>query len=87
MDESITIRINADTKARAQELFSSLGMDMDTAVNLFINQAIEFQGIPFAVRRYNEETEKAIYESHNGINMVGPFNSVSELKEALDADD
>lgn len=86
-DSNITIRINSDTKARAQALFSSLGMDMSTAINLFINEALEFQGIPFSIRRYNAETEQAIRESHDGVGLSRSFDSIDALMEELDADD
>lgn len=59
---NINVRIDAETKVKAQELFSSLGMDMSTAINLFIRQALEFNGIPFTVRKYNAETEAAFAE-------------------------
>ncbi len=59
---NINVRIDADKKAKAQELFHSLGMDMSTAVNLFIQSALDFGGIPFAVRKYNKETEAAFAE-------------------------
>lgn len=86
-DSNITIRINSDTKARAQALFGSLGMDMSTAINLFINEALEFQGIPFTIRRYNAETEQAIHEAHSGVGLSKSFRSVDALMEDLDADD
>ena len=86
-DSNITIRINSDTKARAQALFGSLGMDMSTAINLFINEALEFQGIPFTIRRYNAETEQAIREAHDGVGLSKSFKSVDALMEDLDADD
>ena len=35
---NINIRIDAEKKAKAQELFSSLGMDMSTAINLLSNR-------------------------------------------------
>ena len=87
MDSNINIRVDSETKAQAQQLFSSLGMDMSTAVNMFLRQSIEFGGIPFVIRRYNEETEQAIQNVENGENLVGPFNSVEELWEDLNADD
>ncbi len=59
---NINIRIDAEKKAKAQELFSSLGMDMSTAINLFIQQALDFNGIPFVIRKYNAETEAAFAE-------------------------
>ncbi|MCM1578365.1 MAG: type II toxin-antitoxin system RelB/DinJ family antitoxin [Ruminococcus sp.] len=85
---TINIRIDPEIKAQAQELFSSLGMDMSTAVNIFIRQSLEFNGIPFPIqRRYNAETEKAISDAASGIGLSKPFTSVAELKEALYADD
>ncbi len=85
---TINIQIDSETGNRAQELFSSLGMDMSTAVNIFIRQALEFNGIPFPIqRRYNAETEKAISDAEMGIGLSKPYNSIEELKEALHADD
>lgn len=59
---NINVRIDADKKAKAQELFASLGMDMSTAINLFIQSALDFEGIPFVIRKYNKETEAAFAE-------------------------
>ena len=36
---NINVRVDSDKKAKAQELFSSLGMDMSTAINLFLSQS------------------------------------------------
>ena len=46
---SINIRTDASVKESAQTLFGALGMDMTTAVNLFLRQAIQAQGLPFPV--------------------------------------
>lgn len=84
----INIRVDDDVKAQAQELFAALGLDMSTAMNMFLRQAISFGGIPFMVRqpRYNAETEQAIFEALNGENLSDPYNSVAELREALHAE-
>jgi len=44
---NINIRVDSDTKHKAQEVFSALGLDMTTAVNIFLRQAIRKNGIPF----------------------------------------
>ena len=44
---SINVRVDGDVKNQAQEIFSSLGMDMSTAVNIFLRQAVRKKGIPF----------------------------------------
>ncbi|MBQ2701475.1 MAG: type II toxin-antitoxin system RelB/DinJ family antitoxin [Clostridia bacterium] len=48
-----TININVDehVKQEANELFKSLGLDMTTALNLFLRQAIHYGGIPFEIRK------------------------------------
>ncbi len=86
---SINIRVDDDVKIKAQELFSSLGMDMSTAMNIFLRQAIAFGGIPFTIRqpRFNAETEQTIFEAHNGIGLSRAYDSVAQLREALDAED
>ena len=86
---NINIRVDDKVKAQAQELFAMLGMDISSAVNVFLRQSIAFGGIPFTIRqpRYNAETEKAIIEAANGINLSGPYDSVEALMEALDAED
>lgn len=48
---STSISIDADVKAQAQELFAELGLDLSTAVNLFLRQCIHEDGIPFLVSR------------------------------------
>ena len=44
---NINIRVDGDVKNWAQDIFSALGMDMTTAVNIFLRQAIRKNGIPF----------------------------------------
>ena len=86
---NINIRVDDNIKAQAQELYSSLGMDISSAVNIFLRQSIAFGGIPFTIRqpRYNAETEQAIREARSGVNLSKAYDSVAELREALDAED
>ena len=60
----MSIRIDSDVKAKAQALFSALGIDMTTAINIFLRQAIQHQGIPFNVTltKPNQETLDAMAE-------------------------
>ena len=47
---SMSIRLDSEVKEQAQQVFNSLGMDMTTAINIFLRQAIQYQGLPFDVR-------------------------------------
>ena len=76
---SMTIRTDTNIKAQAQHLFANLGLDMSTAINLFLRQSIQHQGLPFDVtlRQPNQLTLKAIEDSYKENNKS--FDSVSEL--------
>ena len=45
----INIRLDEALKTQAEALFAELGMNMTTAVNLFIRQAIREKAIPFRI--------------------------------------
>ena len=87
-NSNINIRVDSDVKAQAQRLFSDLGMDLTTAVNVFLRQSIEQGGIPFMIqRRYGAETEQAMKEARDIINgkvATGTYASARELFEELD---
>jgi len=46
---NINIRIDEDLKKEAESLFNELGMNMTTAVNIFVRQSIRQGGIPFEI--------------------------------------
>ncbi len=86
-DTSMTIRMNKDVKQQAQQIFTDLGMDMTTAVNVFLRQAIRYRGFPFDVTldAPNEVTLTAMENAVNGRDIYGPFDSVEALMEDLNA--
>lgn len=59
------IRIEEDVKKQAVELFNQLGIDMSSAVNMFLRQAIMRGGLPFSVEvpRYKPEVLDAMEEA------------------------
>ena len=46
---NVNVRVDETVKRQSQDLFSSLGMDISTAVNIFLRQAIRKNGLPFEV--------------------------------------
>ena len=44
---TLNIRIEKSTKNKANKTLSSLGLDMSTAVKIFLNQVIIENGLPF----------------------------------------
>ena len=88
---STNISIDSETKRQAQALFSELGLDLSTAVNLFLRQAVRERGIPFVISAEvpNAETQAAIREVRQMCKSPGigkTFDSVDSMMEALLAD-
>lgn len=46
---SINLRLDKELKMQAEQLFSQLGMNMTTALNIFLRQAVREQAIPFSI--------------------------------------
>ncbi|MBQ8849281.1 MAG: type II toxin-antitoxin system RelB/DinJ family antitoxin [Clostridia bacterium] len=86
---SANISIDAETKAKAQIMLADLGMDLSTAVNIFLKQMLYEGGIPFAITRDipNKLTLAAIESAEKRENTYGPFDSVDSMMEALNAED
>lgn len=62
---STSISLDADVKAKAQELFADFGLDLSTAITIFLKQAIRENRIPFSIRRDvpNADTIAAMKEA------------------------
>ena len=77
-------RVDADTKRQAESLFNSLGLDIATAIRLFLRQSINQQKIPFEIvpPRYDfsDETLAAIEEARR-ISKNPDVKSYSSAKE------
>lgn len=48
---STNISLDAETKAKAQVMLADLGLDLSTAVNIFLRQMLYEGGIPFSITR------------------------------------
>ena len=82
---TITVKTDEEVKTKAKALFSDLGLDMSSAINMFLRQCIKEEGIPFRVsKRLNPLTEQAIHNTENGIGMHGPFDSFDEMMEDIE---
>ena len=54
-DDRITVRVDADTRRAADELFRNCGINMATAINLFLHRAVQENGLPFPVEAAKTE--------------------------------
>ncbi|MBQ8132917.1 MAG: type II toxin-antitoxin system RelB/DinJ family antitoxin [Clostridia bacterium] len=86
---NLNVRVDETLKKNAEELLSDLGMNMSTAINVFLRQVVRVHGIPFEIKSEipNAETMAALEDVKNKRNLHGPFSSVEELMEDLNAAD
>ena len=83
---SMSIRLDSEVKEQAQQVFNHLGMDMTTAINIFLRQAIHYQGLPYDVRiDDNRKLLQVVTDVDQNRNMSRSFESVSDLMEDLRA--
>ena len=59
---STNINLDPNLKKSAQELFYDLGLDLTTAVTLFLKQAVRQQRIPFEIKRAAVNPYEALTE-------------------------
>lgn len=57
MKVSVNIKMDEEIRDKSKELFNKLGLDMTTAVNMFLIQAIRQNQIPFQLKATTEEEE------------------------------
>ena len=88
MTKSLNLRVDAELKAQAEHIFSELGLPTSTAITMFLKSVVRHGGIPFSLcldETPNAETIKAMTEVNTGTDLIGPFHSVDEVMEELNA--
>ena len=85
----VQIRMDPDLRDSASETFEALGLDLPTAIRIFLKKSVAVHGLPFDVRAEtpNEQTLRAMENVEKGMNLSRGFSSVAELMEDLNADD
>ena len=82
------IRIDKTIKEDANNLFSQLGLDMSSAVNIFLRQCLLHGGLPFSVEipKFNKKTLAAIIEAkHIASDPNTPgYENMEDLMQALE---
>lgn len=85
---NLNIRTDKDIKYQAEEIFNELGLNMTTAINLFLRTTIREHGIPFELKLDvpNETTAAAIDEGRKLMDdpLAPRYSSMDALKVALD---
>mgnify|MGYP002649925035 FL=1 len=83
--EVISVSIDKETKINSTKLFNKLGLDLSTAINIFLKQCILRGEFPFDIDYSNEllDAAKEAIEISKDPNIAG-YKDMDELKKALE---
>ncbi|MCD8339115.1 MAG: type II toxin-antitoxin system RelB/DinJ family antitoxin [Burkholderiales bacterium] len=88
MKTIVKIRIDKEIKDQFSELCEELGINIDTAINVFARAMLRAGGFPFriALEEPNKETREAFFEAQDREVFYGPFKTAKEMMESLNAE-
>lgn len=76
---SVNLRIDKDLKRQAEQLFSELGLNMTTAMNMFLRQSVREHAIPFKVTTVPSYEDIPAYKG----GMKAADNTIEYIAERL----
>ena len=81
---NFSVRMDSDVKKQCEILYGELGMNLTTAINVFLRQSLRVGGFPFEVRldQPNTETIAAMLEAER-IAKDPSIKHYSDVEEAL----
>jgi DNA-damage-inducible protein J len=74
---NINIRTDSELKKKAQSVLADLGLDLTTAINVYLNQIVYRQAIPFEISRHVAKTAK-LGGWEGKVSMSADFNAPME---------
>ena len=48
---NLNIRVDEDLKKNAERLFADLGLNMSSAITIFLKSSVDYNGIPFEIKK------------------------------------
>ena len=81
---TFSVRMDKDIKSQCETMYGELGINLTTAINVFLRQSLRAGGFPFDVRldKPNQETIAAMTEA-NSLAHNPSIKKYSDVEEAL----
>ena len=76
---NLSIRIDRDLKNQADTILNNMGMNLSTAVNVFVRQVVQERAIPFKIQLTNDEVLLKAKESLKDMQTQSVINGTSEM--------
>ncbi len=90
---NIQLRLDEELKVGAENVLAELGLDMPTALRLFLKKVVSTRAIPFRISaeedKFTAEEIREILiareEAKDPANLFGPFETHEETQKFLDS--
>lgn len=92
LTSAINVNVDTKTKEEATNILKGLGLNMSTAINMFLAQIVKRDGIPFEVVNPKPNKDmimalKEVDEMINNPNKYPRYDNWEDLKKSLLSDD
>lgn len=83
MKANINVRIDNDIKTEANGILKAMGLDMSTAINMFIRQIVTTRSFPFKPRLeyLRPSITEYLEDIENGKETMNEIDSIEDLIE------
>ncbi len=78
---NINIRTDKELKENCEKLFESLGLNMSTAINIFLRQSLRVGGLPFEVKLDAPEPFKSSPSGKDIKKLISASNMIAETEQ------
>lgn len=83
MSADVRSRVSADLKQEAAEVLQGCGLNVSSAIRLFLEQVVQEQKLPFEVKRHPSAKMKSALQEAKAIEAV--FNNMDDMMAELDS--
>lgn len=89
---NLNVRVDSTLKKESDMLFKDLGLNMSTAINMFLTQCVKTSSIPFNISepKPSRQLKRALKEAERIAKHPGrykKYDNIDDLFKDLDSDD
>ena len=86
---NMSIRIDSELKAQAEQVLSQLGMNMTGTINMFLQQIVRDRAVPLSLSLSSEQSLyadllRAKTERAQGVEYLSANQVLSEMEQAIE---
>lgn len=75
----VQVRVDEKLKTDATNIYEELGIDLPTAIRIFLKRSVQEKGIPFSMKLTDIKSENKAIEAMRMMSESAEENGVSEL--------